>query len=122
MSDEQKLNYCFIAYAILIVLVAVIPIGSSEQLDKTFIFHFRADYLLHSAVFIPWAFFCVKTNKRLPLWLFAGMLYGVASEVVQYWIPYRSFNINDMLANLIGVAAGFVIFVPLLRSSASDEI
>jgi len=101
MGNEQKLKYCFIAYAILIVLLAIVPLGNSEQLNKIFIFHFRADHVLHATIFIPWAFFCVKMDKSLPVWLFLGILYAAFCEGIQLWIPYRSFNIKDLLFSFL---------------------
>jgi len=107
------LKNIFIAYAVLIIVLAVIPLGNSKQLDETIIFHFRADHILHVAIFIPWAFFCIKLKQYIPLWFLGGILYAAISEGIQCWIPYRSCNINDMLANMIGVVAGFFIFIPM---------
>ena len=113
MVNFKKL---FLAYVILIFILSVMYIGDSGVLDSTFIVSFRADHILHALVFVPWAFFCVKLNKNLLPWFALGMLYAVSTEGVQYLIPYRSFNISDMLANIVGVVAGFCIFVPLKKT------
>jgi VanZ family protein len=120
MGQKQNLENLFIVYAVLIIVLAIIPLGDSKQLEKTIILHFRADHLLHMAIFIPWAFFCIKMKKYLILWFWGGILYAAFSEGIQCWIPYRSCNINDMLANVIGVVAGFFIFVPVLKLIKSN--
>lgn len=50
------------------------------------------------------------TGKKISV-LIALMcfVYGVLMEFVQhYWIPYRSFDVWDMLADGVGAAAGFI--------------
>ena len=42
-------------------------------------------------------------------WLLTGLLFASATEGLQYFLPYRAFNINDLLANLIGIMAGFAL-------------
>ena len=41
----------------------------------------------------------------LPLYRF------IAAEGIQYFISWRAYNINDLLANLMGVVAGCVVFL-----------
>lgn len=103
----------FIAYVVLVIVLAVIPLGNSTHLEKITVIHFRADHILHALVFIPWAFFCIRLKKNLLPWFAWGILYAISAESIQYLLPYRSFNISDMLSNIIGVSAGFVVFVPL---------
>ncbi|HRW97764.1 MAG TPA: VanZ family protein, partial [Bacteroidales bacterium] len=42
-------------------------------------------------------------------WFIAGLLFASASEMVQYALFYRAFNINDMIANMIGIMTGFLL-------------
>lgn len=44
-------------------------------------------------------------------WLLTGLLFASATEGLQYFLPYRAFNINDLLANLLGVMAGFAVLI-----------
>jgi len=40
------------------------------------------------------------------------MTYGIVMEIVQhYFIPFRSFDIGDMIADSIGAIAGYFISV-----------
>lgn len=119
MEEKKKLKYFFITYAFLIIVLAVIPLDNSTHLEKITVIHFRTDHLLHVAIFIPWAFFCIKMNHNLLLWFVGGILYAAISEGLQCLVPYRSCNISDMLANMIGVVIGFIIFVSIRKTVLS---
>lgn len=119
-EQEQKLKNIFIVYAVLIIVLAVIPIGNSDVLTHTSIISFRADHILHAMLFIPWGFFSIKIRKDLPLWFLWGLLYAAISEGIQYFIPYRSCNVSDMIANMIGVGIGFIIFISIRKTVLSN--
>ena len=116
----------FLFYCLTLFLLAILPInGVSSPLNHIFIVNIRLDYLFHSLVFIPWmllisfAFANGNRNKRLSyilLWISYGLLTAIITEGIQYFIPYRSFNMNDLLANLIGVAIG-IILLPFFKTS-----
>jgi VanZ family protein len=38
-----------------------------------------------------------------------GLLAAFATEGVQYFLTYRSYNINDLLSNFLGVVLGAII-------------
>lgn len=122
LNQPDKLNRCFLVYIVLLIFQSIVPLGSSLRLDQISVLDFRADHLVHVALFIPWAFFCIKLNKYLPICFCWGLLVASASELVQYVLPYRSFNISDMLANIIGVAAGFLFFVPFLKGKIKGSV
>jgi len=42
-------------------------------------------------------------------WLLLGLLFASATEGLQYVLPYRTFNINDLMANLLGILVGFAL-------------
>ncbi|MBN2174675.1 MAG: VanZ family protein [Bacteroidales bacterium] len=117
----------FYIYTILLILLAVLPINTnSNSINHTYVVHIRMDYLIHFAIYIPWMFLLqrmtgadFKTNvKQVMLLILAGLVFGMANEAVQYFLPYRSFNINDLLANGLGVLMGAVAFwLPSLRGT-----
>ena len=111
LEQTQSLKKYFSIYVLLIIIFTVIPIGNSHQLENTFIINFRLDYILHALEFIPWAFFCMMMRRDTWLWFAWGILFAVGTEMLQYAIPYRSFNINDMIANIIGIGIGFFVFM-----------
>ena len=120
-KEKPLLKNIFLVYVVFIMLLAIAPLGNSGVLNKTTILSFRADHILHVLQFIPWAFFCIRTKQNFPLWFFWGIFFAVVSEGVQYLLPYRSFNVSDMLANGIGVVSGFVIFVPLGKELRANK-
>ena len=104
----------------MLILIAVLPINSSESvINHTFIVSIRLDYLLHFAIFIPWVFFMQKdiqlnlrrVSTKTLVWIVAGIVFAAAMETIQYLLSYRAFNINDLLANGLGVVLGFVLMI-----------
>ncbi|MGH1439009.1 MAG: VanZ family protein [Cellvibrionaceae bacterium] len=49
----------------------------------------------------------------------AFLIYSIFIECIQYFLPYRSFSLLDMIANaaglLVGISAG-VLLIPIFRS------
>ena len=96
--------------------------ASGIALSSTEIASFRTDYLLHTAVFLPWMFLVwLYLNEKNVFgrlrfshairWLCAGLLLAVFAEGIQYFLPYRAFNIMDVYFNLFGVVLGSVVFL-----------
>jgi len=120
--SQKQINRIFYFYTILLVLLAVLPINGSDSgssLNNIYIVSIRLDYLLHFAVFMPWMFLLWKmvgvSFSRDPratlLYIILGLLFATANEAIQYLLPYRAFNINDLLANGLGVMLGSVLFL-----------
>jgi VanZ family protein len=108
-----------VSYTALIILLSVLPINNSNSfLNNQFILSFRLDYLVHFGIFIPWMFLIwLFTGERFkntpwkPLrWILVGLILAVTTECIQYFLPYRAFNINDLVANILGVLVGSVFF------------
>jgi VanZ family protein len=113
------LKKLLISYSLLIILLAVLPInGPNSFFNDNYILEIRMDYLAHFAIFIPWMILVWLYKKLifkvLPLktitWLLIGLFLGLFAECIQYFLPYRTFNINDLAANTIGVLLGAVVF------------
>jgi VanZ family protein len=100
------------------------------QLDKIHIgavkFYIRLDHLLHLAVYFTIClYFLVGQRKELHLFrnrelrkffIFLVLL-ATFTEVVQLWVPSRSFNPMDWIANMEGIGIGYFFIVILKRSS-----
>jgi VanZ family protein len=108
----------FPAYSLILILLAVLPInGPGSQINHIFIIHIRLDYLLHGLVYIPLAVFAVIDRKlmisKLPLrtlgWFVALIIFAAVTEWIQYYLPYRAYNINDLLSNILGIIIGFTM-------------
>ena len=99
-------------YLLILVLGFILPINNGEALNNNFIVEVRADYLLHALVLLPLpVFLALSFRDRTLLWvrvILSGLLMVIFCEGVQMLIPYRTFNINDLFANGIGVLIGLV--------------
>lgn len=87
------------------------PLGG-VPLDN-FMLGLRMDHLLHASVFIPCSLFIYDLYKRKwAVWPTAVAI-GVLTESVQALLPYRGFDINDMIANFLGVSLGWIIILTI---------
>ena len=107
----------FLLYLLFLILMAVLPLNGSASvhLNDIYVFHLRLDFLLHSILFIPWVFLYAMSfrpaglSEKL-LMIAAGLLMAFSTEGVQYFLSYRSYNINDLLSNFLGVLLGAIAF------------
>lgn len=70
------------------------------------------DKLIHLFVFFSFAMLMDLSTSRKPSWLWKGLpllFYGVLIEVMQSMTAYRSFELADIAANMLGILAYFVI-------------
>ncbi len=117
------MKFIILLYIALIITLHLIPLGGAA-LNTTRLGTFRLDYLLHTALFIPWMFlFYIKPGsgripeirpvRPLPFlgWLALGLVLAGAAEGIQYWIYYRGFNPMDGMFNMLGVVLGAVFVV-----------
>ena len=86
--------------------------------------HIQADKLIHFVLFFVLCFlFClpyklslqtsVERKKRFLVILICCIIYGTAMEFVQkYWIPNRSFEAGDIIADSLGA---FVAYLYCIR-------
>ena len=106
-------KWLFWAYLLVILLLVALPLNSSAKLDNLTIISFRGDYFFHTMLFIPWAFFYKTAKMNLFWWFLIGMFFAGFSEGLQYFLPYRAGNPNDMLSNLLGIIIGTILFLPV---------
>lgn len=110
MIPSKKL--IFFVYVIVLILLIILPINSNDsKLNHTYIFKLRADYLTHAFVFLPWCLLNPEKSITIHpyLWLALGLICACSLELVQFFIPFRTFNINDMVGNSSGVTLGYLI-------------
>jgi VanZ family protein len=81
-------------------------------------FYIRLDHLLHFSVyFLICMYYLFGRKKGLNLFLSrptshfltAILLLATITEFVQLWVPTRSFNIMDWVANVSGIFLGMVV-------------
>jgi len=114
----------FYGYAILLLGLMSIPPSSLLRLQRKsdlFAMIF-SDYTFHILGFglLAWLL-CIGFTKarkgRVP-YILVGLIsigYGFFIEVCQIFIPYRTFGIDDLLADTVGVLAGLILFYVIPR-------
>ena len=126
---EKLLKIKFITYSYLLILLlgTVLPLSSvSPSLNDNYTLHIRWDYLLHALVYIPLPVLLGLYLKRRSterseprigkyrLWILIVLFtlpVTVLLEVLQLVIPYRAFNINDLMANGVGAIIGLMVIL-----------
>jgi VanZ family protein len=99
------------------MITAFIPIVWDLSSIKTGIisFRIRLDYLLHFTVYFlicvyyifeQWKGLNLFNSNYLIKFILLSILLATGTEVVQLWVPQRSFNPWDMVANMVGVSVG----------------
>jgi len=70
------------------------------------------DKLIHAVVFFGFAVLVDLASSRKPFWLWKGLpllAYGIGIEVMQYFTPFRSFSVADMVADFAGILIYFLL-------------
>jgi VanZ family protein len=102
------------------------------DLDKvkvgTVHFNIRLDHLFHSVVyFLIFLYFYAGQRNDLILFRYHALrkflilvfILATVTEVVQLWVPYRSFNPLDWVSNVSGVILGLIIMYSFRRKKAT---
>lgn len=104
LPREKKI---LITYSLFILVVSILPVGKHKvlpyfPLDKAV--HFFL-YMLLSAVGV----YAFKENRFCIFKAFVyALVFGLLIESIQGFIPYRSFEAEDVLINVLGAGAGIV--------------
>lgn len=77
------------------------------------------EYLVF-AIFLQRALFYSGIRRMIWTTLAVAVLYGVTDEIHQSFVPYRSADWRDLIADAIGASAGIVLFQALLPARYRD--
>jgi VanZ family protein len=106
-----------LAWLAFLAVLSLIPYDGTELLPETGS-DFRWDYIEHFAGYLVlgglFALWRLNRDFTLPLWeifliLAAGFIISFGLEYAQVFIPGRSFNVIDVIYNIIGLAAGIIV-------------
>ncbi|GAB2771840.1 hypothetical protein GCM10027275_13300 [Rhabdobacter roseus] len=114
------------AYTALIFLLVTLPLNGKDQvfgtLNNNYVLSIRFDYFFHALLFIPWVVlggYAYGVARKSPVnvwtWGVGAGLFAVACEYIQWILPYRTFNINDLVANSLGVVVGTGLYALMVR-------
>ena len=99
---------------ILVISIVLITILSIQEIEIQSSINF-SDKLLHFFCFlyliiISWLSRIINNE----LWLYVIVLaYGILIEIIQIYIPYRSFEFLDIFADFLGVLVGNFLIILL---------
>ena len=117
MNSKSKIIFgLYIFYLLSVVTLLVIPISSDLEMDK-YIFGIRKDHYVHATMFLPFlGYFWIaeKTQKsKINLLKFYGLgiCFAAICESLHYFIPYRTFDLQDFVANATGLSLGLILFL-----------
>jgi VanZ family protein len=127
-SMAQKLyRYIFWTGYFAVLITSLLPIAGT--LDKTKLgrgfFEIRLDHILHFFVyFLICMYYLFGQWKKLKLFninplikfILLLLILAVVTEIVQLWIPERTFSPIDLLANVVGIMIGFMV-IKLVKTS-----
>ena len=118
-------------WLIILLVINVIPLGNDiNKIIHKPVFKFRLDYLLHFIsflIFIPLYFIDMKRGgpifSKKPVLKYLLIIGGAAVifELIQYFLPYRTFNPMDLISNLTGAIIGTIIISFLLPSLKNKQ-
>ena len=113
-NSKARRRWAVLYFVLLAVLMWAPLNGLGVVLDK-FVLGLRLDHLLHGAVYLLCPFFLMDfLNYRKGQILLLSVVIGLFTEYVQYLLPYRGFDVNDLIANVIGCILGLVTILPFL--------
>lgn len=107
----------FWLWLLLLLILNVIPTNGT-LVDKETRAGFRFDYLTHFLAFLilPLVYRCIRyhggtlftSNQLLNAFVVSGIC-ATGFEYIQHFLPYRTFNPQDLFYNLAGVIFGFTV-------------
>ena len=106
MVRKPLFRILFVVWISLIAVLSLIPTPSGVVQVS--------DKLIHAVVYIITTVICLLSlNRYVPRAVFfAGIsifLYSFVIELVQYFLPYRSFSVGDLAANITGIVTGVAL-------------
>ena len=133
MNLSQKLfRYIFWIGYFLVLITTFLPINGG--LDKIHLgpesFHIRLDHLLHLAVYFlicmyflfgQWKGITLFEKNSLRKFVILTLILAVVTEVVQLWVPERTFNLFDLVSNVAGITIGAGVIRMVQRREGVKE-
>jgi len=110
------MKIAFITWILLLSTFSVLPDSNSGVIQLTSYKFTSSGFFLHLLSFFIAALLYFKAFKHgsFNFVLTSGILiflYSMLLEIFQVFLPYRTFNYYDILANFVGINLGIIIFV-----------
>lgn len=122
----------FWLWLIILIVINVIPLGNDVKsgMSGTKLWNFRLDYLLHLAMILVFAWIWLL-GKLMDIMWFSNMetlkysavivLCAIGLELLQFLLPWRTFNPMDMIFNLTGAMLGIIVVIVSSRLARTQK-
>ena len=103
-----------------ILFLSILPSSTSDTLALEG-FEMRLDYLLHFLIYFPIGFAMMRWNKgdrkskEVIYTIILLLFFSMVPELLQYFIPYRTFNPFDLLFNMAGTIVGCLTVILIVN-------
>ena len=109
------MKYATLLVSVLIIIAVLTPGGNLPDVRIG-----GYDKLIHMAMFLVWALavlydFGTKPFARRFLFLCIGVAFSALTEILQIMIEGRSFDVNDVIADILGLIIGLLAGGPVVR-------
>jgi VanZ family protein len=123
LSDLLKVGNLLLF--LLVLVISVIDISNIPKDDESLIndkfLHMLAYFFLSLTTQIAqWKFKIIKESynyglkvkilNNYSIVLIITFLYGILLEVIQNFLPNRNFDVNDIIANFLGIVIGLITY------------
>ncbi|HLD74123.1 MAG TPA: VanZ family protein [Bdellovibrionota bacterium] len=106
MKKNIKLWVPVIFWCGLIFFLSHRPVPENFSESQTFS---GIDIIYHILAYTPLAFLVYRAKKNFLFTVVFVALYGLSDEIHQYCLPYRSFEVVDLISDSMGGVIGGVI-------------
>lgn len=101
--------------ALVVIILCVIPAPKIVEVSNV-------DKVEHALAFAALAFVFLRAYRHRVIWVITGCVaFGVGIELVQYFIPWRSAELADLVADIVGVLLGWMAFIIFSRFRAKSS-
>ncbi|MBI4684809.1 MAG: VanZ family protein [Nitrospirae bacterium] len=118
-KDQKGKTFLKVVFFVCLATITVLSLIPSPEID---ISKDISDKFMHfMAYFITTALLCFAFRPvRISLSLIYGLLiffYSIAIEIFQYFLPYRTCSLGDMIANLSGILSFIFPYVVYIKKN-----
>ncbi len=115
LFSAQAQRAWLLAFVVLVVLMSYLAFRPADAFHPTL----GWDKLNHAAAFLTMAFsghFAFRERPRATFWVvFSLLALGIAIELLQTYIPGRQGEVEDLLADAVGLFMGLLLALGLAR-------
>jgi VanZ family protein len=113
---RRRNRITFWGLIIALLVVSSVPSGELSFTQKVPVLSLRFDYLLHFGAYFLIG--CIGAMAYRHNWKYVLFLlfFMLMEEGHQYWVPYRTFNLIDLLSDFLGASTGILAVKYAIRN------